>query len=139
MTTLFRRLQPAQKFRITIGAIAQLLKIPKHLIVRVECWAYILFVHRRDKGGQFISYRLLQQWRNAVACQMQKCSTWQELQSVWLAIEFDYNKHKEQYDDKHYPFLSQIWTKHWHKLRNYQPFSDSLASKTRFNLTEELS
>lgn len=51
MTTLFRRLQPAQKFRITIHAIAQLLKIPKHLIVRVECWAYVLFVHRQDKGG----------------------------------------------------------------------------------------
>lgn len=139
MTTLFRRLQPAQKFRITIHAIAQLLKIPKHLIVRVECWAYILFVHRRDKGGQFISYRQLQQWRNAVACQMQKCSTWQELRSVWLAIEFDYRKHKEQYDNEHYPFLSQIWTKYWNKLWNEEPFTDSLASKTRFNLTEELS
>jgi hypothetical protein len=139
MTTLFRRLQPAQKFRITIGAIAQLLKIPKHLIVRVECWAYILFVHRRDKGGQFISYRVLQQWRNAVACQMQKCSTWQELRLLWLAIEFDYRKHKEQYDDKHYPFLSQIWTKYWDKLWDEEPFSDSLAHKTRFNLTEELS
>jgi hypothetical protein len=63
MTTLFRRLQPTQKFRISIGAIAkhavrliaQLLKIPKHLILRVECWAYVVFVHRRDKGGQFIS------------------------------------------------------------------------------------
>jgi len=55
MTPLFRRLQPRQKFRITIGAIAQLLKIPKHLIVRIECWAYIIFVHRGDKGGQFIS------------------------------------------------------------------------------------
>ncbi|MEW6497206.1 MAG: hypothetical protein AB1589_32590 [Cyanobacteriota bacterium] len=32
MTTLFRRLQPAKKFRITIGAIAQLLRIPKHLM-----------------------------------------------------------------------------------------------------------
>ena len=139
MTTLFRRLQPRQKFRITKSAIAQLLKIPKHLIVRVECWAYILFVHRRDKGGQFISYRVLQQWRNAVACQMQKCSTWQELRLLWLAIEFDYRKHKEQYDDKHYPFLSQIWTKYWDKLWDEEPFSDSLASKTRFNLTEELS
>ena len=59
MTALFRRLQPAQKFRISIYAIAQLLKIPKHLIVRVECWAYVVFVHRIDKGGQFISYRQL--------------------------------------------------------------------------------
>jgi len=35
--------------------LAKLLKIPKHLIVRVECWAYVVFVHRQDKGGQFIS------------------------------------------------------------------------------------
>ncbi len=61
MTTLFRRLQPAHKFHISIGAIAQLLKIPKHLIVRIECWAYVIFVHRSDRGGQFLSYRKLQQ------------------------------------------------------------------------------
>ena len=48
MTPLFRRLQPRQKFRITISAlakhavrlIAQLLKIPKHLIVRIVCEAW---------------------------------------------------------------------------------------------------
>jgi hypothetical protein len=79
MTTLFRRLQPARKFRISIWAIAlgapakliaQFLKIPKHLIVRVECWAYVIFVHRTDKGGQFIRYRRLQHWLNAVAYQI---------------------------------------------------------------------
>jgi hypothetical protein len=118
MTQLFRRLQPAQKFRITVYAIAQLLKIPKHLIVRVECWAYILFVHRGDRGGQFISYRQLRQWQNAVACQIHNCSTWQQLRSLWLAIEDDYTKHKNQYDDEHYPFLCQIWTKHWDNLWN---------------------
>lgn len=32
MKTLFHRLQPPQKFRINISDIAQLLKIPKHLI-----------------------------------------------------------------------------------------------------------
>ena len=133
MTALFRRLQPAQKFRLTIHTIAQILKIPKHLIVRVECWAYVLFVHRQDKGGQFISYRQLQQWRNAVACQMQKCSTWQELRSLWLAIELDYNKHKEQYDE-HYPFLCQIWTKHWDKLRNNKPFSKFTSSQNSLQL-----
>lgn len=118
MTVLFRRLQPARNFRITIGAIAQLLKIPKHLILRVECWVYVVFIHRKDKGGQFISYRTLQQWRNAVACQIQNCSTWQQLRWLWLAIEHDLNKHKKQYDDKHYPFLCQLWTKRWSKLWN---------------------
>jgi regulator of sirC expression with transglutaminase-like and TPR domain len=62
MTALFRRIQPFKKFRITAYIIARLLKIPRHLIVRIECWAYIIFVHRCDCGGQFISYRKLQQW-----------------------------------------------------------------------------
>ncbi len=138
MTVLFRRLQPHQKFRITISCIAQLLKIPKHLIVRVECWKYVVFVHRRDKGGQFISYRQLQQWRNAVACQIQNCSTWQQLRLLWLAIEFDYKKHKKQYDDDHYPFLCKIQAKCWNKLCSEQEFSNPLVSETGFNLTEKL-
>ncbi len=87
MTTLFRRLQPFKKFRITVGAIARLLKIPKHQIVRVECWAYVVFVHRSDRGGQFISYRQLRQWLNAIACQIQNCLTWQQLRQLWLAID----------------------------------------------------
>ncbi len=116
MTTLFRRLQPAKKFRITIGAIAHLLKIPKHRIVRVECWAYIVFVHRTDEGGQFISYRRLQHWLNAVAYQIQNCSTCQQLRSLWQAIEEDCEKHRNQYDDKSQPFLHQIWAKHWDNL-----------------------
>jgi hypothetical protein len=116
MTTLFRRLQPAQKFRISVSCLAQLLKIPKHLIVRVEYWAYVVFVHRCDKGGQFISYRQLQQWKNAVACQIQNCSTWQQLRSLWLAIEDDYNNHKKQYNTEYRPFLDTIWTKRWNAL-----------------------
>ena len=119
MTSLFRRLQPAQKFRITVGAIAQLLKIPKHLIVRLECWAYVLFVHRCDTGGQFISYRKLQQWQNAVACQIQNCSSWQQLRSLWLAIEEDCKKHKPQYDDEYHPFLCKIWTQQWNRLVDF--------------------
>jgi hypothetical protein len=120
MTTLFRRLQPAKKFRITISAIAQLLKIPKHLIVRIECWAYIIFIHRGDKGGQFLSYRKLQQWQNAIACQIQNCSTCQELRSLWLEIEQDCKKYKKQYNKKYQPFLSQIWTKCDQTLWNEQ-------------------
>jgi hypothetical protein len=125
MTTLFRRLQPAKKFRITLYAIARLLKIPKHWIVRIEYWPYVIFVHRTDKGGQFISYRQLRQWLNAVAYQIQNCSTWQQLRSLWLAIEEDCKKHKNQYDDEYQPFLSKIWTKRWDKLWNEQASADS--------------
>jgi len=120
MTTLFRRLQPAKKFRITISAIAQLLKIPKHKILRIECWAYLVFVHRQDKGGQFVSYRKLQQWQNAVACQIQNCSTSQQLRLLWIAIEDDCKKHKKQYNNKYQPFLCAIWTKRAETLWNEQ-------------------
>ena len=109
MTELFQRIQPRQTFQITIREIAQFLKIPQHLIVRVECWAYVVFVHRRDVGGQFISYRKLRHWQNAIACQIQKSSTWQQLQKIFSEIVEDSNKHFKQYEETTYQFIRQIW------------------------------
>ncbi len=63
MTALFRRINPAQKFRITKRQIAKFLRIPESLIVKIESWLYVIFVHRLDKGGQFISYRQMEQWK----------------------------------------------------------------------------
>ncbi|NEP03263.1 MAG: hypothetical protein F6K58_32425 [Symploca sp. SIO2E9] len=117
MTTLFQSLKPAQKFRISIGDIARMLRIPQHLIVRVECWAYVVFVHRRDVGGQFISYRKLEQWKNAVACQIQKCSDIPQLQKLRLDIIKDYRKHKKQYTKESRQFLRQIRLQRWNTLR----------------------
>ncbi|MBD2016246.1 hypothetical protein H6F96_20015 [Microcoleus sp. FACHB-53] len=108
MTILFRRINPAQKFRITKRQIAKFLRIPESLIVKIESWLYVLFVHRLDKGGQFISYRQLEQWKNAVACQLQKCSTREQLQHLWNAITFDHTQHKNQYLDSVLPFLENI-------------------------------
>ena len=112
MTALFRRINPAQKFRITKRQIAKLLRIPASRIVKIESWLYVIFVHRLDKGGQFISYRQMEQWKNAVACQLQKCSTQQQLQHLWNAIEHDNTKHNSQYADSVLPFLKKIWTKY---------------------------
>jgi hypothetical protein len=111
MTILFRLINPAQKFRITKRQIAKLLRIPESLIVKIEFWRYVLFVHRKDKGGQFISYRHLEQWKNAVACQLQKCSTWQQLEHLWNSIKIDHTKHKNQYNASVLPFLEKIWLK----------------------------
>jgi hypothetical protein len=108
MTNLFRRINPAEKFRITKRQIAKFLRIPSSLIVKIESWLYVLFVHRLDKGGQFISYRQLEQWKNAVACQLQKCSTREQLQQLWNAIIFDHTKHKNQYLVSVLPFLEKI-------------------------------
>ena len=111
MTTLFRRLKPAQNFRITKRQIAKLLRIPESYIVKIESWLYVLFVHRTDKGGQFISYRQIEQWKNAVACQVQKCLTQEQLQHLWNAITFDHTKHQQQYADSVLPFLKKILAK----------------------------
>lgn len=119
MTALFRRIQPAKKFRITVNTIARFLKIPQQLIARVECWNYVIFVHRLDKGGQFISYRKLQEWRNAVACQIQNCSNFQQLCNLWQIIEQDESKHQNQYDNKTILFLRQIWDKCWQSLISF--------------------
>jgi hypothetical protein len=111
MTTLFQRINPAQKFRITKRQIAKFLRIPESQIVKIESWLYVVFVHRLDKGGQFISYRQMKQWKNAVAYQLQKCTTQQQLQHLWNAIEYDHTKHNKQYTDSVLPFLKKIWAK----------------------------
>ena len=111
MTILFRRINPPQKFHITKRQIAKFLRIPSSLIVKIESWLYVLFVHRLDKGGQFISYRKLEHWKNAVACQLQKCSTREQLQQLWNAITFDHTQHKNQYLVSVLPFLENIWLK----------------------------
>jgi hypothetical protein len=111
MTALFRRINPAQKFRLTKHQIAKLLRIPASQIVKIESWLYVIFIHRLDKGGQFISYRQMEQWKNAIACQLQKCSTQQQLQHLWNTIEQDNTKHNKQYADAVLPFLKKIWAK----------------------------
>jgi len=111
MTVLFRRIKPAQNFRITKRQIAKILRISESLIVKIEFWLFVVFVHRTDKGGQFISYRQLEQWKNAVACQLQKCLTQEQLKHLWNAITFDHSKHKKQYADSVLPLLEKIRTK----------------------------
>jgi hypothetical protein len=44
MTALFRRINPAQNFRITKHQIAKFLRIPEALIVKIESWLYVIFV-----------------------------------------------------------------------------------------------
>jgi hypothetical protein len=67
--------------------------------------------HRLNKGGQFISYRQMEQWKNAIACQLQKCPTQQQLQHLWNAIERDRTKYNKQYVNSVLPFLKKIWEK----------------------------
>ncbi|MDJ0649221.1 MAG: hypothetical protein QNJ60_10995 [Xenococcaceae cyanobacterium MO_188.B19] len=110
MTYLFHLLQPQEKLRITKNAIAKMLNIPLNLIIRVECWTYVIFIHRQDRGGQFISYRQLREWQNAVASQIQKCQNLSQLNSLWIAIELDWYRYQAQYADNYLEFVQGVWS-----------------------------
>jgi hypothetical protein len=133
MTALFHRIQPAQKFRINKRQIAKFLKIPESVIVKIESWLYVLFVHRADKGGRFISYRQMEQWKNACACQMQKCSNWEQLKHLWNAIQHDHAKHSEQYDDSVLPFLQKISIQYQALLLKDAPFDQKNSPTNLIN------
>ncbi len=109
MTALFRRVDPAKKFRITKGQIARFLGIAESIIVKFQCWPFVLFVHRKDKGGEFISYRVLEHWKNAIASQLQQCSKLKQLNHLWSTIKNDRKKHRKQYEDSVFSFLHKIW------------------------------
>ncbi|MEW6497733.1 MAG: hypothetical protein AB1589_35305 [Cyanobacteriota bacterium] len=114
MTILFRRIKPSA-FPITLDLIAKFLGIPKSLIVRAERWAYVLFVHRCDKGGQFISYRKLAMWLEAIVSLIQACTTLEDLWQVGLWIKQE--SEKFDYDEPVLEYLRRIWAKHRDYLR----------------------
>jgi hypothetical protein len=53
----------------------------------------------------------MEQWKNAIACQLQKCTTIEQLEHLWNAITVDHTKHHQQYDNSVLPFLEKIWDK----------------------------
>lgn len=116
MASLFRRLQANKKLRLSVNTVAKLLKVASHIILRVECWQYVVFIHRSDCGGQFISYRKFKEWQNAVACQIQNCEEIEQLQNLWKAIEIDWQKYQKQYDGTSLFFIKQLWLQRWKKL-----------------------
>ena len=113
---LFHRIQPQKTFHITIKAVAKLLGISPKMIVRIEKWPYVLFVHRRDIGGQFISYRKLKNWQNAVAIKIKTCYKKHKLDNLWLTIQNDSKKYAKQYKQAYHDFVEQVWNQQWDKL-----------------------
>lgn len=124
MTILFRRIKP-KSFPITIDMIAKFLGIPKSIIVRAESWAYVLFVHRRDRGGQFISYRKLQLWLEAIVSLIQKTTTLDELRQLGLWIRQECKKFN--YAQSILEYLRGVWAKRRDELRNL-PNQDGAAT-----------
>ena len=113
---LFHRIQPQKTFHITIKTVAKLLGISPKMIVRIEKWPYVLFVHRRDIGGQFISYRKLKNWQNAVAIKIKTCYKKHKLDNLWLTIQNDSKKYAKQYQQAYHDFVEQVWNQQWDKL-----------------------
>ena len=120
--SLFSRIQPDKTFQINTKDIAELLGIHPNMILRIERWKYVLFVHRRDIGGQFISYRRLRNWQHAVALRIQICNTKQKLETLWLTIKQDSKKYAKQYQAAYHVFIKRVWTQQWDKLaEKYSP------------------
>jgi hypothetical protein len=133
MTALFRRILPSKKLRITVRSIAQFLKISQNLIKRVESWAYVVFVHHQG-GGQFISYRRLEEWQNAlakpskrIAHQIQTCPTLGQLSHLKTSIQYDSRKFKKQYQSKTLDFLIEMCIERQDLLEIWES-SNSIAS-----------
>ena len=119
MSNLFRRIQPAQRFLLTPRFIAHVLKIPLSAIVRIERWAYVLFVHRHDKGGQFISYRQLNRWMRTIARMIQTSPTLEDLEQLGLWIKQESVKFEARYSAIALNYLRQLWAQRRDEIRSF--------------------
>jgi hypothetical protein len=82
--------------------------------------ANVVFVHRRDKGGQFLSYRRLQEWQNAIAHQIQTSHTLSELSQLATSIKQDSRQFKKQYCQQTLDFLRQMCVQRQDTLESWE-------------------
>lgn len=125
MTILFRRIKP-NSLPISLDLIAKFLGIPRSMIVKAQKWAYILFVHRRDKGGQFISYRKLILWIEAIAKIIQNSTNLDDLWQIGLWIKQECEKF--EYAKPVLEYLRNIWAQHRKYLRSRRSDPDSTST-----------
>ncbi|MBD2103121.1 hypothetical protein [Leptolyngbya sp. FACHB-261] len=71
-----------RQFEISLSYLATYLGIIQDCILRFEQWANVLFVHRKDRGGQFISYRNLIHWLEAYVQAIRNSPTHQTLKEL---------------------------------------------------------
>lgn len=128
MTHLFRRIQPAQRFRLSPRYIASLLKIPASAIARIERWPYVLFIHRRDKGGQFVSYRTLNRWMRTIAHMIQTSPTLEDLKQLGLWIKQESVKFEDRYAPTALQYLRRLWAQRRDKLTNFPESGNATGS-----------
>jgi hypothetical protein len=118
MTSLFRRIKPAERFHFNARHLAHILKIHRLTIIRIERWAYVVFVHRHDKGGQFVSYRQLNRWTRAIAHMIQISPTLEDLWQLGEGIKQETLKFEDRYSASTLDYLRQLWAERRDKLIN---------------------
>jgi hypothetical protein len=101
-----------------------MLRIPLSAIARIERWAYVLFVHRRDKGGQFISYRQLNRWMRALAHMVQTSPTLEDLKQLGFWIKQESEKFEDRYSPNGLNYLRQLWAQRRDDLRSLPEVGD---------------
>ncbi|MEG4010968.1 MULTISPECIES: hypothetical protein [unclassified Microcoleus] len=94
----------------------------------------MVFVHHRDRGGLFVSYRRLEEWQNAlakpskrIAHQIQTCPTLGELSQLKTSIQYDSRKFKKQSLPKTLDFLNQMCIERQDELNIWESLN-SIAS-----------
>ncbi|MEG4940545.1 hypothetical protein [Microcoleus sp. F4-D5] len=94
----------------------------------------MVFVHRRDRGGLFVSYRRLEEWQNAlakpskrIAHHIQTCPTLRELSQLKTSIHYDSRKFKKQCLPKTLDFLNQMCIERQDELNIWESLN-SIAS-----------
>ncbi|MBD2099961.1 hypothetical protein [Leptolyngbya sp. FACHB-261] len=101
---------------IPLSQVARFLGIPESLICRMEHWLHVLFVHRADRGGQFLSYRKFNQWLAACALTIQACNDLHLLDWVGEVIKTEIQRYA--YPEDVLSYWRQLWRQRHTQLRN---------------------
>ncbi|MBD2100845.1 hypothetical protein [Leptolyngbya sp. FACHB-261] len=100
---------------ISLTQISRFLGIAQDLICRTEHWPHQLFVHRKDRGGQFISYRVFAEWVEACAQSIRACADLRVLD--WLGEVIRAECQRFTYPDSVVEQWRQQWRQRHYHLR----------------------
>lgn len=77
-----------------------------------------MFVHRRDKGGQFVSYRQLNRWVTAIAHMIQISPTLEDLRQIGQGLHQETVQFEDRYSETTLDYLRQLWAERREFLRS---------------------
>ncbi|MBD2100572.1 hypothetical protein [Leptolyngbya sp. FACHB-261] len=100
---------------ISLAQIAKFLGIAENLICRYEHWPHQLFVHRSDRGGQFVSYRAFGEWVEACAQSIQACANLHVLDCLGEIIRRECQRFT--YPQSVIEYWRQLWRQQHYQLR----------------------